>query len=785
MAVLSAFAVGVFSVVWWPQLPAIGTWVVIVLGLMPLVGHRILRLLPIIAAGMLWGVISAHQADRFILPLSMDKTDVLVVGHVIGLVDRDLRRSRFRLRVDSAISMDEAQAKLRLKVILINLYAQRSADVSITSGQRLKMVVRLRRPRGALNPGGFDYQAWLYQQGIGATGYVRRVIDVSEDTGSAAIVAGAGRWSHAMAAVSRQRERISQAIHNLPIGPPSAAALAAITVGDRRHLAQWWGDLARLGIVHLMVISGLHIGLIAAWGWHLGALMARLAGVLCNRWIGRDGAIHPLRLLPPVSAAASALGYSLLSGLSLSTQRALIALLIVMLAKLALRRVSPANVLACCLCAIAVVQPLAALNAGFWLSFVAVLLLIFAIAPWASREDFFRQLSVVQWHLWIGLSLPLLALAGQLTWLAPWVNLVAVPWLSVLTIPLAMLGTALFAMLPRWAEWLWLAADVSLRPLWLFLDVWPANWGFFNLPVVFSWSSGIAVGLACSAIILPSGTPCRWLLGLPLITLLVAPRAPAALQITVLDVGQGLAVVVETAEHLLIYDTGPKYSPQLDAGSAIIAPFLRRGGHRRIDMLIVSHEDSDHSGGYLSLSEAFQIPQVLVGPGFAPHQKNTDKPAIDTCTAGQSWSWDSVSFKVLAPPADAPRHGNNSSCVIYIEWRGHGILLPGDIEKSAEKQLLAAAAVPKSLDLVLAPHHGSKTSSSAPFVAQMTPRHVIFSSGYLHQFGHPHAQVSERYRVQGSQLWSTAEQGAIVFSWSGEGLQEPIAERQKWQPHWR
>ena len=785
MAVLSAFAVGVFSVVWWPQLPAIGTWVVIVLGLMPLVGHRILRLLPIIAAGMLWGVISAHQADRFILPLSMDKTDVLVVGHVIGLVDRDLRRSRFRLRVDSAISMDEAQAKLRLKVILINLYTQRSADVSITSGQRLKMVVRLRRPRGALNPGGFDYQAWLYQQGIGATGYVRRVIDVSEDTGSAAIVAGAGRWSHAMAAVSRQRERISQAIHNLPIGPPSAAALAAITVGDRRHLAQWWGDLARLGIVHLMVISGLHIGLIAAWGWHLGALMARLAGVLCNRWIGRDGAIHPLRLLPPVSAAASALGYSLLSGLSLSTQRALIALLIVMLAKLALRRVSPANVLACCLCAIAVVQPLAALNAGFWLSFVAVLLLIFAIAPWASREDFFRQLSVVQWHLWIGLSLPLLALAGQLTWLAPWVNLVAVPWLSVLTIPLAMLGTALFAMLPRWAEWLWLAADVSLRPLWLFLDVWPANWVFFNLPVVFSWSSGIAVGLACSAIILPSGTPCRWLLGLPLITLLVAPRAPAALQITVLDVGQGLAVVVETAEHLLIYDTGPKYSPQLDAGSAIIAPFLRRGGHRRIDMLIVSHEDSDHSGGYLSLSEAFQIPQVLVGPGFAPHQKNTDKPAIDTCTAGQSWSWDSVSFKVLAPPADAPRHGNNSSCVIYIEWRGHGILLPGDIEKSAEKQLLAAAAVPKSLDLVLAPHHGSKTSSSAPFVAQMTPRHVIFSSGYLHQFGHPHAQVSERYRVQGSQLWSTAEQGAIVFSWSGEGLQEPIAERQKWEPHWR
>ena len=482
MAVLSAFAVGVFSVVWWPQLPAIGTWVVIVLGLMPLVGHRILRLLPIIAAGMLWGVISAHQADRFILPLSMDKTDVLVVGHVIGLVDRDLRRSRFRLRVDSAISMDEAQAKLRLKVILINLYAQRSADVSITSGQRLKMVVRLRRPRGALNPGGFDYQAWLYQQGIGATGYVRRVIDVSEDTGSAAIVAGAGRWSHAMAAVSRQRERISQAIHNLPIGPPSAAALAAITVGDRRHLAQWWGDLARLGIVHLMVISGLHIGLIAAWGWHLGALMARLAGVLCNRWIGRDGAIHPLRLLPPVSAAASAFGYSLLSGLSglsLSTQRALIALLIVMLAKLALCRLSPSNVLACCLCAIAVVQPLAALNAGFWLSFVAVLLLIFAIAPWASREDFFRQLSVVQWHLWIGLSLPLLALAGQLTWLAPWVNLVAVPWLSVLTIPLAMLGTALFAMLPRWAEWLWLAADVSLRPLWLFLDVWPANWVFF------------------------------------------------------------------------------------------------------------------------------------------------------------------------------------------------------------------------------------------------------------------------------------------------------------------
>ena len=190
--------------------------------------------------------------------------------------------------------------------------------------------------------------------------------------------------------------------------------------------------------------------------------------------------------------------------------------------------------------------------------------------------------------------------------------------------------------------------------------------------MVFSWSVGITFGLAISAIILPRGTPRRWLLGLPLLTLLVAPRAPPTLRITVLDVGEGLAVVVETAERLLVCDTGPKYSPQLDAGSAIIPPLLRR--------------------------------------------------------------------------------------------RGHGILLPGDIEKSAEKRLMTAAVVPNSLDLVLAPHHGSKTSSSAAFVAQMSPRHVVFSSGYLHQFGHPHAQVSERYSGQGSQLWSTAEQGAIVFS---------------------
>lgn len=396
--------------------------------------------------------------------------------------------------------MNETQTKLRLKVVLINLYAQHAADLSITAGQRLKMVARLRRPRGTLNPGGFDYQAWLYQQGIGATGYVRRLIDVSEDHGK---VSGAGRWNLAAAAVSRQRERISQAIHSLPIGPQSAAALAAITVGDRRHLALWWSDLARLGIVHLMVISGLHIGLIAAWGWYLGAAMARCVGVLCSRWIGPDGAIYQLRLLPPVSAAATALGYSLLAGLSLSTQRALIALLIVMLAKLALRRVSPGNVLAYCVCAIAVVQPRAVLNAGFWLSFVAVVLLIIAIAPWASREDFFRQLSAVQWHLWIGLSLPLLAMAGQLTWLAPWVNLVAVPWLSLLTIPLAMLGTALFVLLPRWAERPWLAADVSLRPLWLFLDAWPSHWVFSICRWFFPGRQGLLLGLPAAQLYCP------------------------------------------------------------------------------------------------------------------------------------------------------------------------------------------------------------------------------------------------------------------------------------------
>jgi|TARA_B110000908_G_scaffold172325_1_gene239067 competence protein ComEC len=794
MVFLLAFSVGIFSVAGWPELPiqehylgAVALFsALIVYPLWVCRSHYLAKwgkLFVCILWGSCWGLVCAHKTLALQLPEDLGRQDFLVTGSIVGLVETSVRHSRFRFDVDSATSLSEPGRLVNLKLLQLGWYSSQHQRAALKPGQHWQFVVRLKAPRGLLNSGTFDYQRWLIQQGVSATGYLR-----PSNQNKLVATAGHSHWCRARDAISLWRHRIASAINGAPLSDRGKAIIAALTIGDKSGIAGSWDRLVRLGIVHLMIVSGLHIGLVAGLGFFLGSGFTRVLVLVAGRSGSPSGLHHVARWLPPIIGLVAAALYSLLAGFSLPTQRALIAVLVVMIAKLSFRRVRPFACVVWAILLIAVTQPLAVLSSGFWLSFVAVVVLIGWFYPWQSSRRLIIPLQAAgaQLTLTAGLVVPSVLLVGQASWLAPMVNLVAVPWVSLITVPLSLLGSLVLFILPQLAKWLWILADYSISGLWFVLDLIPTTAGLISSPAPLSPALAVAGLIAAVGWLLPRGIGGKLLCSLPLMTYLVAPVVTNSLRVTLLDVGQGLSAVVEAHDRVLVYDAGPAYGDKFNAGAGIIVPYLRSRGRSRINRLIISHEDGDHAGGLQGLLGSMPVSRLMVGPGLADYVGNPDSANYlemdrKVCAAGQAWSWSSkaggtVYFKILAP-ASAPglsgnsssnNSGNNSSCVLQIRWQNLVILLPGDIEQEAERELLAAGALPK-VSLLVAPHHGSKTSSIVAFVAQVEPADVVFSTGYKHQFGHPHADVVSRYRAVGSRLWNTAEQGGLSFIWTGSG----------------
>jgi competence protein ComEC len=416
--------------------------------------------------------------------------------------------------------------------------------------------------------------------------------------------------------------------------------------------------------------------------------------------------------------------------------------------------------------------------------------LIWWFTPWQSTENRsgLRRLASAQLALLVAMSVPLLLFLGKVSWLAPLVNLVAVPWVSFVTVPLSLVGALMPSSFLAGIFWQW--ADWSIAALWWLLDTIPEQLGFVVSPLAISPQVLCAVILAGLALLLPRGITARWIAILPFVLLLFFTKADIPLRITVLDVGQGLAVTVKTENHTLVYDTGVEYSKQFSAGSGIIAPYLWQQGRERIDTTVVSHEDADHSGGLAALQKVLPSQSILAGPAVIYKSSVIKNSQFIHCNADQDWLWDGIKFQILAAE-DRPGSGNNSSCILLISFRNIlgrqvNILLPGDIERSGELSLLKLPALEDiALDLLIAPHHGSKTSSTEAFVRHLVPEHVVFSAGYRHQFGHPHRTVVERYREVSSKMWNTGEQGAISFRWLATGELQVSAARDKQLRWWR
>lgn len=731
-----ALALGLLTLRFLPALPPMA-----VLLAMPVLALMLLpfRTYPLafFLLGLSWACISAQWALDDRLKPALEGQTRWVEGRVIGLPQQTGTGVRFEL----------ADSRSRNARLPTRIRVSWHGGPPVKSGERWRLAITLKRPSGLLNFHGFDQEAWLLAQRIGATGSVK-------DGERLAPARNAWRDSlrqRLMAVDAQGRE----------------AGLAALVLGDGSGLkAEDWRVLQDTGTVHLLVISGQHIGLLA------GLIYGLIAG------LARYG-VWP-RTVPWLPwacglAFAAALGYGLLAGFGVPVQRACVMVGLVLLWRLRFRHLGIWWPLLLAFNGVLVLEPLASLQPGFWLSFAAVAVLALSFGGRLGRWSVWQLWTRPQWLIAIGLFPLLLVLGLPISLSAPVANLFAVPWISLVVLPLALLGTALLAVPWVGEGLLWLAGgalDGLFRGLALLAGHLPA-WVPAEVPLGY-WLVSVAGAVL---LLLPKGVPFR-LLGWPMLVLAVFPpktQVPhGQVDVVQLDVGQGQALILRTRNHTMIYDAGLR-SGDFDLGARVVLPSLKKFGVGQLDLMLLSHADADHAGGAAAVARGLPVKRVVGGeteglPGFLGTQP---------CVSGEQWTWDGVSFELWQWP-DAIS-GNPKSCVLRVQANGERLLLTGDIDRAAERALLnSPLALPT--DWLQAPHHGSRSSSSWPFLQRLAPKSVLISRGRGNSFGHPHAEVIERYQALGSQIYDSAEHGAVRLQLGA--FQPPVVARSQ-RRFWR
>ncbi|KAB0499069.1 DNA internalization-related competence protein ComEC/Rec2 [Pseudomonas vancouverensis] len=712
---MMALALGLLTLRFLPVLPPVWLWLLLpVLGLMclPFRSYPVAFYL----FGLSWAGANAQWALDDRLAPELDGETRWIEGRVTGLPHQGEGVVRFQL---SDGQSRRARLPEHMRLAWYN-------GPPVKSGERWRLAVKLKRPVGLLNPHAFDYQAWLLAQRIGATGTV---------TAGERLAPARGAWRDAI----RQRLQAVDA-------QSRSGALTALVLGDGSGLSRDdWQVLQNTGTVHLLVISGQHVGLLAGVVYLLIAGLARYG---C--WPSR------LPWLPWACGLAfsAALGYGMLAGFEVPVRRACLMIGLVLLWRLRFRHLGAWWPLLLALNGVLLLDPLASLRPGFWLSFAAVAVLLFTFGARLGAWRWWQTWTRAQWLIAIGLCPILLVLGLPISLSGPLANLLAVPWISLVVLPPALLGTFLLP-LPYVGEGLlWLAGgliDGLFRALAMLAGKVPA-WVPAAIPL---WLWGIGA-LGAFVLLLPKGMPIRPL-GWPMLLLLAFPpqsKLPEGIaEIWQLDVGQGLAIVVRTRHHTLLYDAGPRLR-ELDLGERVVVPTLRKLNIDGLDLMLISHAHADHAGGAGAVARAFAVKQVISGhPLEMPPQLDAQ-----ACESGRQWTWDGVQFRLWQWSFAGDL--NQRSCVLQIEAQGERILLTGDIDAKAERALLdSSLAVPT--DWLAAPHHGSRSSSSMALLNGLQPKGVLISRGLGNSFGHPHPTVLARYRKQGMAIYDSAEQGAI------------------------
>lgn len=714
--------------------------------------------------GFAWAGLTAHLSLHHALPHQDEGRDIAVTGAIASLPHRFDGGVRFHFDVEQTHTR---QAVVPPRIVL-SWYGKTAADPAlIHPGERWRLVVRLQRPHGNANPHGFDYEAWLLEQGVRATGYVRPA--GSKNRRLDDWTPGAGY------AIERARGMLRTRILAILDGKPYAGVIVALVIGDQRGIDQDdWDVFNRTGIGHLVSISGMHITMVAA-------LAAWIASSLWRRsfW---TGAQLPLRLpaqkAAALAGAAVALLYVLLAGFGVPAQRTFYMLAVVAAALWCGRIASSSHVLCLALGIVVLLDPWAMLWPGFWLSFGAVAAILYACSGRLGEQARGWRAGCVlaartQWAVTIGLAPLTLLLFGQVSLVSPLANAVAIPVISLFVTPLALVGSILPSPL---ADLVLGAAHLGVALLtWPLQRLAAPELAVWTAPAPSLWILALAL-IGTAWLLAPRGWPQRWA-GLaawtPLLTQLPTAPPPGTFSVTAFDVGQGMALLVETQRHRLLYDTGPQYAPGASGATRVILPYLRGRGIGRLDMLLVSHSDLDHVGGADALLQTLEVGELRSSLPPA-HPLLGLAASSQRCLAGQGWQWDGVRFEMLAPDTASyanPRlKANARSCVLRISASGKAILLAGDIEAAQEEALLRTGAGRLRADVLLAPHHGSGTSSSAAFLQAVGPSLGIFQVGHRNRYRHPKKEVYERYAEHGIGRLRTDERGAVTLRF-GPALQ--------------
>ncbi len=718
------------------------------------------------AAGLCWHLNWAVDALAERLGESLEGVTLQIEGVVTGLPERSLIAQQFQFAI-----RQEASGFFPRKVIL-NYYG----DADIRPGQRWRFDVRLNRPHGFFNPGGFDYEAWLLQQGVSARGYVRNATSnrLLEDSTSVRFsnlfTQPPSVWLHSI------RYSLKNRLQTLLGDSAYGGLLIALLLGDRSAISQEdWQLFSATGSNHLFVISGLHIGMISGFAFGCALLLGRGLGV---------ARLVPLQKFAACIALVSALAYALLAGFTLPTQRAFIMLAVLMagLFRNATYLLSFRLLLACVV--VLLLNPLAIVSSGFWLSFIAVAaLLSFGGLPAAAGNGVQGESSLSektrraaqylvrpQLIVFIALAVPLVFFTQQFSLLAPLVNVFAIPVVGFFIVPLCFAALLMSLVYLPAASLLLKLAHACIALLLTFMEAlvtWSAALAEIHLSPPELWDLPILF-IAVLLLLLPAGL-CRKGLVLPLLAcLLPLPETLRAmdedsplLRLHIIDVGQGLAAIVQTRRHVLLFDTGAKLSPDFNLGSAVVVPTLRALGIRALDTVVISHGDNDHAGGLGGIESALPI-QTLIGNSVDV----VARMPVQLCAETDAWKWDGVEFRFLKSGLEFSSE-NNASCVLQVRSGAGSVLLPGDIEKQVEAELARRYRAELASDVLVAPHHGSRSSSSYAFLKRVRPEVVVFSAGYRNSFGHPHSEVRARYAEFGSHALTTSEGGMISFEFNG------------------
>nr|WP_314858294.1 DNA internalization-related competence protein ComEC/Rec2 [uncultured Undibacterium sp.] len=741
--------------------------------------------------GFCWAGLYAHFYLSEQLPSALENRELQITGVIDNLPNRVPQGVRFNFLVEKyhadveSVNIDVATLNQLPSRLALGWFDQPSnpiAAADLRPGQRWQLTVRLKRPHGNANPDGFDYEVWLLEQGIRATGSVRT--SATENVTSASNqLQQEFVWSlHNVN--QRARYHLREKIMSTLSDATYAGVIAALVIGDQRNISQSdWQIFNRTGIGHLISISGLHITMIAG-------IFASLMYYLWRHSFFTQAQL-PLRLPAPKVAAiagvVAAFIYVALAGFGVPAQRTLWMLVVVAIAVWSGRTASISHILCIALGLVLLLDPWAVLSPGFYLSFAAVAVLLFVSlgrfhfsvetnddpealsrpkVSWQVIKEKLHIAGRAQYAVTIGLVPLSLLLFAQVSLISPIANAIAIPLVSFVVTPLALLGSVLPA---PFSTYLLTLAHELISLLAQFLTILSENsWAVWRAPIPSWWMFALAM-VGVLWMLMSRGWPLRFLGVICCLPVLLQPVSAPELgdmRVTVFDVGQGSAVLIETARHRMLYDTGPGFSAETNAGTRVLLPYLQARGIHRLDQLMITHIDNDHSGGALSLIQSMKID--LVSSSLVPaHPIVLAADQHQRCQAGQSWNWDGVQFDILHPVpviyTSSKWKSNALSCTLKITTKTHSLLLTGDIEAIQEDQLVNSIPEKLKADVLLAPHHGSGTSSTKPFLQSVRPELALFQVGYLNRYQHPKPEVMQRYLDFGIKPLRTDTSGAITL----------------------